>query len=367
MSAPQPVPHFADRAKPARNDPCPCGSGRKYKNCCGSGRRADSFGAPERAAALGAMTEAGKFLDEFSPLRQAMRQGPRRPAAGAQATRSAQDFLDLAARHEAEGRREQAIAALRQAVSHAPDNAIAHYNLGLTCFKAGRMADAIGSLRRAVGLQPEFGLAQFRLGAALQHQGHEDGAIDAFRAAVVLGTRVREAHAKLGDLLWSRDMAAAAEAYRRAADSSTPGRLSAAKALMAEEKFDEAVATLRRALALDPGSLEAEWLLGSVLVFQGELGEAVRLFERVLELAPESANAYHSLAMAKRLTESDRPLVGRMTEVLRTAVLSDTDRMKLEYALGKAYDDLRDYAAAMSHFDAANRIDKGVSSYDRAQ
>ena len=23
--------------KPARNAPCPCGSGRKYKNCCGKG------------------------------------------------------------------------------------------------------------------------------------------------------------------------------------------------------------------------------------------------------------------------------------------------------------------------------------------
>jgi preprotein translocase subunit SecA len=23
------------RAKIGRNDPCPCGSGKKYKNCCG--------------------------------------------------------------------------------------------------------------------------------------------------------------------------------------------------------------------------------------------------------------------------------------------------------------------------------------------
>ncbi|MCI9518138.1 MAG: hypothetical protein HFK08_02630 [Clostridia bacterium] len=23
--------------EPRRNDPCPCGSGKKYKNCCGSG------------------------------------------------------------------------------------------------------------------------------------------------------------------------------------------------------------------------------------------------------------------------------------------------------------------------------------------
>jgi Sulfotransferase family len=41
--------------------------------------------------------------------------------------------------------------------------------------------------------------------------------------------------------------------------------------------------------------------------------------------------------------------------------------MKLEYALGKACDDLKDYASAIGHFDAANRIDKGVTSYDRTQ
>ncbi len=26
-------------AKPKRNDPCPCGSGRKYKLCCGKGSK----------------------------------------------------------------------------------------------------------------------------------------------------------------------------------------------------------------------------------------------------------------------------------------------------------------------------------------
>jgi len=24
-----------NKKKPARNDPCPCGSGKKYKHCCG--------------------------------------------------------------------------------------------------------------------------------------------------------------------------------------------------------------------------------------------------------------------------------------------------------------------------------------------
>ncbi|MBR6710176.1 MAG: SEC-C domain-containing protein, partial [Selenomonadaceae bacterium] len=31
-------PRTADGAKIGRNDPCPCGSGKKYKNCCGKNR-----------------------------------------------------------------------------------------------------------------------------------------------------------------------------------------------------------------------------------------------------------------------------------------------------------------------------------------
>ncbi len=374
MNAPPPA-RTADRAKTtARNEPCPCGSGRKYKHCCGggrpAGRRASVAAAqntPSPGEAAGPLTDAGRGLERFSPLRQALSQGQGEQVADRRPAETAQEFLNLAAWHEAAGRREQAIVALQGAVSHTPDSAIAHYNLGLTCFKANRLPEAIASLQRAIALQPDFGRAQFRLGSALQRQGREEEAIAAFRAAIALGTRVREAYASLGDLLWAGDMAAAADCFRRAADTSTAGRLNAAKALMAEENFDGAVAMLRRALALEPGSLDAEWLLGSILVFQGQLAEAVRLFEHVIELAPEAATAYHSLVLAKRLTEADRPLVTRMTEVLRTASLGAVDRMMLEYALGKALDDLKDYAAAIGHFDAANRVDKALSRYDRMQ
>ena len=32
---PPPVEPIQADAKPKRNDPCPCGSGKKYKQCCG--------------------------------------------------------------------------------------------------------------------------------------------------------------------------------------------------------------------------------------------------------------------------------------------------------------------------------------------
>lgn len=38
QSLPPPVEPIQSSDKPNRNDPCPCGSGKKYKKCCGQGR-----------------------------------------------------------------------------------------------------------------------------------------------------------------------------------------------------------------------------------------------------------------------------------------------------------------------------------------
>ena len=37
-SLPKPVEPVRADAKPERNQPCPCGSGKKYKQCCGKHR-----------------------------------------------------------------------------------------------------------------------------------------------------------------------------------------------------------------------------------------------------------------------------------------------------------------------------------------
>ncbi|WP_082364086.1 SEC-C metal-binding domain-containing protein [Rhodopseudomonas sp. AAP120] len=37
----------ATRTKVGRNEPCPCGSGKKYKRCCGSKRSADAQRPPD--------------------------------------------------------------------------------------------------------------------------------------------------------------------------------------------------------------------------------------------------------------------------------------------------------------------------------
>ncbi len=92
------------------------------------------------------------------------------------------------------------------------------------------------------------------------------------------------------------------------------------------------------------------------------LGRAIRL------AATRPVGAHTSRITAGQLTEAgERPLLERMVSVLNTASLADIYRMKLEYSLGKGFDDLGDYAAAIEHFDKANRLDKQLISYEHAR
>jgi len=371
------LPGAAERTSAARDDNCPCGSGRKFKHCCGGASTGPKTNPTVAVPlpSLGPVTEVGGLLASFSRLEQSMRQrqSPLDPASTSldeklRRTRSAQAQLDFAGRQEAAGRLPEAITALQDAARLLPHDAVAQYNLGLTCLKANRLPEAVASLRQATELQPDFGRAHYNLGVALHGLGHDDDAISALRAAIALKTRVNEANSRLADLLHVRgDFVEAAACYRRAADGSIAGRLNAAKALAAEEKYGEAAAVLRRLLALEPNNAAARWNLGFILALQGRFDDAVPQLEQACTLAPSAVGAFYNLVTAKRVTEADRPLIERAIEVLDGGKLYDVGRMTTHYALGKAFDDLGDYAAAIRHFDAANQIKNGLLAYDRGQ
>jgi tetratricopeptide (TPR) repeat protein len=293
----------------------------------------------------------------------------RSPATRPRQTKSAKQHLSLAALHVAGGRLANAITTLQAAVRLSPNDAGVHYDLGLTCLKANRLPEAIASLRRATHLQANFGLAHYNLGIALNRDGRSDEAIEAMRAAVKLKTKVREAHGALGDLLYSRnDFAEAAECYSRAADASIAGRLNAAKALAARNNHEAAAAALQRMLARDPNHFSALWTLGDILMFLGRFKEALRHLEKACALAPDAVGPFYDLIASKRVTDADRPLIARMTTVLECGRLDRAARITAHYALGKAFDDLKDYGAAIQHFDAANRLEEGLSiPHDRGQ
>ena len=121
-----------------RNDPCPCGSGRKFKKCC-----ALEAGELHR---LGVLAVAAGRHDQAEPLlRQAVARQPD----------CAPYHVNLGVALSGLGRREEAAAECREALRLAPDFVEALSNLGCILRDLARPEEALPYLERAAALAPQ--------------------------------------------------------------------------------------------------------------------------------------------------------------------------------------------------------------------
>jgi tetratricopeptide (TPR) repeat protein len=268
------------------------------------------------------------------------------------------------------GRPADAITPLREAALLQPANSIIQHDLGLALLEVGRVTEAIAALQSAVASNPRYADAHFRMGIALEKLGDLGGAIAAYDRATKLLPTLAEAWFRAGALvhtLGHRDEAIGC--FRRAAETAAKtsyGRLGKARALLIEDRNQEAERVLREALVADPENAMAYDLLGNLLSEVGRFDEARACFERAISIAPLLAGSYYELVRCRRVTSNDDGLLQQMEAALATPGLEATQRHRLHLAIGKVADDLGDYALAMQHFDAADTVRRGSGSFDSA-
>ncbi len=277
-------------------------------------------------------------------------------------------LLALAAKFLRAGRPADAIAPLRDAALLQPFNPVIHHDLGLACLEVGSVPDAIAALQWAVASNPRYADAHFRLGIALEKLGNIGGAIVAYDRAAKLLPSLTEAWFRAGALVYELGhREEAIGCFRRAAatgGTSSFGRLGKARALLAEGRNHEAEQVLRQTLELDPKNAMAHDLLGNLFSEIGRFVEARECFQRAIAIAPLLAGSYYDLVRCRRVTGEDDGLLQRMEAALPTPGLEAAQRLRLHLAIGKAADDLGDYALAMQHFDAADCVRRDSMSFD---
>jgi tetratricopeptide (TPR) repeat protein len=279
-------------------------------------------------------------------------------------------LLALATQFLQAGRPGDAIAPLHDAALLQPSNPIIQHDLGLACLEVGRVPDAIAAFERAVASNPSYADAYFRLGIALEKLGDIGGAIAAYHHATELHPSLTEAWFRAGALVYilgHRDEAIGC--FRRAAATGGNtgfGRLGKARALLTEDRNEEAEQVLRKTLSLDPTNAMAHDLLGNLLSEFGRFDEARECFHRAIEIAPLMAGSYYELVRCRRVTSEEDGLLPRMKAALATPGLEAAQGLRLHLAIGKAAEDLRDYALAMQHFDSADAVRRASVSFDSA-
>ena len=279
-------------------------------------------------------------------------------------------LLALATKFLRAGRPADAIAPLRDAALLEPFNHIIQHDLGLACLEVGRVPDAVAALQRAVASNPSYDDAYFRLGIALEKLGDMRGALAAYDRATKLLPSLPEAWFRAGALVYTMGhRAEAVGCFRRAAATggrTNFGRLGKARALLIENRNQEAEQILREALVVDPRNAMAYELLGNLLSEFGRFDEARACFERAIMIAPLLAGSYYELVRCRTVTGDDDGLLQQMQSALSTPGLEVGQSLRIHLAIGKAAEDLGDYSLAMQHFDAADAVRRGCSSFDSA-
>jgi tetratricopeptide (TPR) repeat protein len=269
-----------------RNEPCPCGSGRKYKHCCG--KAAADASAPKQP--LPDVAHARVLREDvLAALESASRSRPG----------DAQAHYRLGQALEERGLLERAAESFERATALRPEFADAHNDLGEVLLRLGRVTDAVASCRRALALRPHFAAALGNLANAERARGELAAAITGYRRVIALEPGLAEAHRNLGSALL--------EAGEREA-----GIASLQRAIELRPEFDGAVTQLARALTAAGRGAQAiphyEWLLARnpsvatldefaiLLAGLGRYEASAKCYRDLLDRAPDNARLHANLA-----------------------------------------------------------------------
>jgi tetratricopeptide (TPR) repeat protein len=106
--------------------------------------------------------------------------------------------------------------------------------------------------------------------------------------------------------------------------------------------------------------------MGNVLKELGQLPDAQHAFLKALQIDASIAGVYVNLADSKTFSAGDPHLAAMEALASKPQGLSRTDRLQLDFALGKAYADLGDYPRSFQHLLAGNAQKRAQTAYDEA-
>ena len=270
--------------------------------------RAAAVGGVAVLVLLGALTwrQAAIYRDETTFFQHIVATNP--DAVGAHLNLSKALFL--------ENRFEEALAAARIAVAQRADSHDALVNVAAALGELERYDEAEGHLRRAIEIAPDEEAAEpvenlvvmlYRRGDKLVQSERHHEAIAGWQEALEYTSDRSVAfslHIKMGRAEWARSGSpdAAAHHYERAlaidgGNAAALGDLASLR--IAQERYDEAVGLFERAIDEAPDEPRLHAGRGYALYRIGRADAAVESLERALELNPEDAEARAHLALAR--------------------------------------------------------------------
>ena len=207
------------------------------------------------------------------------------------------------------------------------DYAEAYCNLGVTYQEKGDLVSAVNAYKNAIDNDNNYPTAHNNLGKIFLASGEIDSSIEHLECAITLKSDFADAHNNLGS------------------------------AFLRINKLNDAIKSYKKAIALKPDFAVANNNLGIAYLRKGDPKLASKFFENAITITPGYATAHHNLSGVKVYKEKDKQ-VSLIESLLIENNLSQKERIYLNFALAKAYEDLGSHEELFKHLNEGNRIRK---------
>lgn len=277
--------------------------------------------------------------------RQVLQQDPR--------NQDAHHLLGAALRSS--GRTLESIVSISQAIAIAPDQATFYNSLGNCYLDKSEWVVAELAYRKALDLTPALLEAVINLGFALQRQQRLAEAQNVLQNVLAQNPDNELALCNMGQVLRDEHRhAQALEHYRHVLSlnrRSAEALIGSAACLTLLGQSNEALELLDAVITIAPKRLpEIMHLKGTVLQALGRLDDACESFDRGLESSPGNVALAYARSHLKKIKKEERYFELVTGYAPHVAQLQGRTRTQYSYALGKAYQDVGDFASAAKYY-----------------
>jgi len=269
---------------------------------------------------------------------------------------------------EQQGQVPQALAAYGQLTQQAPEFAAGWHKLGLLAFATGSAQQALQALARAAELAPQEALFVKNWGEVSRRCGLAQQAVDLGLRACALAPD--DADARYNAALACSDLQRLDEAlalYREALalrPSHGMAWNNLGAALEQQGRMDEAQQAYAEAVRLNPQHAEALNNLGAVYSELGRMDEAREAYAQAVQARPDFVEAHYNLSSLKTYVPGDAHLQALREAAQRQGDLPVPTRIRYNFALAKALDDVGESGPAFARYALANGLQHALLPVD---
>ena len=224
----------------------------------------------------------------------------------------------------------------KQILKEDPNNVDALRLLGLLAVKGGSLDQGIMILKKCTEIAPDYALAWENLANMYrQKEGFEnlDKSIYCFKKATKFRPNWAEGWAGLGTVLTRSSL------------------------------HNEGINAYQKSITLKEEQPRVHLSLGHVYKTTGEQEQSVASYHKAIKHYEMFGEAYWSLANLKTYNFSNKEINSMELQITKED-LPEREKVHFLFALGKAYEDLKDYKRSINFYNEGNDLNRGRSSYD---